>query len=582
MSRRLNKFLTYLIPGCFGSLVFFCLPGAAGGYRVVKWACAGFLLFCLASFLFRRLACLRLPANKIFLIAAIAFPLSFAFSLFTVGTDTAISLVGIMRYCIGFAFFLLTGSLWSSFEQRQKETTLFYLLVIAALSTIPLMISFYGVCQKARIFEPDITGTFGNPNWAAEYFTTALPVALYFLFTASGNFKRWLAALSLVMLAAGIAVSLSKTAVAAGMVVLGAGLFVFYQNRLFKKYLLGAISLASLLFLFYFHQTILAWLEPRLFIWKALVTAMRDTWLVGNGALQALRNFEAGAAQLLGGDMTLYMPSSQVDFVHNDYLQALAEGGIIGLMSLLTLIVCTLAKAYRSENRVVQAAGLSLLALCVNGCGDSPLQVPVTFFFWWLLAGVIWFDGTGADGFAVRNPRVIKSIIILLLVLFSVEGGRQSLGSYFWTKSGGTTTLVQQKKCLKQAAFFLPEAGNLQTEYAQALSRSRRYREARAQALRAKAVKFDYDDLYVITEADIALKVIDPVPAWKDIADRFPCLNYPRIKLAEFYLRNRDYQLALDECNVIIGNNCETVNPGQPYAEQAARIVEMIANAENK
>jgi len=52
-------------------------------------------------------------------------------------------------------------------------------------------------------------------------------------------------------------------------------------------------------------------------------------------------------------------------------------------------------------------------------------------------------------------------------------------------------------------------------------------------------------------------------------------------KLAEFYLRNKDYQLALDECNVIISNNCASVNPGQPYAEHAARIIEMIAKAEN-
>jgi hypothetical protein len=266
----------------------------------------------------------------------------------------------------------------------------------------------------------------------------------------------------------------------------------------------------------------------------------------------------------------------QVDFVHNDFLQALAESGIIGLMSFLALVVCTLAKAYRSESRAVHAAGLSLLALCINGCGDSPLQVPVTFFYWCFLAGAIWFDKAVADGFAVRNPRVVKTVLALCLVLFFVEGGRQALGSWFWTKSGSTTTLVQQKKALKQAAFFLPEAGNVQTEYAQALARSRQYREARAQALRAKAVKFDYDDLYVITEADIELKVIDPVPAWQDLADRFPCLNYPRYKLAGLYLQNKEYQRALDECNAIISNPCSAVNPQRPFYDHAVRITEMI------
>jgi len=60
---------------------------------------------------------------------------------------------------------------------------------------------------------------------------------------------------------------------------------------------------------------------------------------------------------------------------------------------------------------------------------------------------------------------------------------------------------------------------------------------------------------------------------------RSPCLNYPRYKLAEFYFRTGDYELALDQCHGIITNNCETVNPGQPYAGQAARMVEMIAKA---
>lgn len=582
MSQRLNRMLSYALPGFFGSLVFFCLPHAAGGYRTVKWACAGFLLFCLTALLFRSIECLRLPSSNLFLLAAAFFPLSLAFSLFADGTDVVISLIGISRYFIGIAFLILTGFIWSSLEQQQKEARLFYLLVIAALSTIPLIFSFYGMYHEGHIFEPDITGTFGNPNWAAGYFVAVIPVALCFLFTASDNLKRWLVSLSLVMVAAGIAVSFSKTAAGTGTVMLGVSLFVFYKNRVFRKILLLCVALLCLFFVYHFHQIILIWLEPRLFIWKALIIAMRDTWLIGNGALQALRNIEGGASQVIAGSINSYMPSSQVDFVHNDFLQALAEGGITGLVSFLVIVFTTLAKAFRAGSRLAQTAGLSFLALSINSLGESPRQVPVTFYAWWFFMAIIWFDHIAEKGLTVKKTGAVKALLLVAMVLFVTEGARQSIGVYYWTKSGGTTTLVEQNKCLKTASLLLPEVGNVQTEYAQALTRSRQHMQARKYAVRAKAVKFDYDDLYVITEADIALKVIDPVPAWKDIADKFPCLNYPRFKLAETYLKNKSYQQARDECNVIMRNNCNAVNPGQPYYNQAVKIIELLDKLEQE
>lgn len=579
---KTERLHTCLIPGFFGCLVFFCLPHAAGGYRVVKWACAGCLLCLLTLLLYRGIERLRLPSGALFLCAAVLLPLSFTFSLFADDPVVAITLAGILRYCTGCAFFLLAGFLWSSLEKRHKEASLLCLLVIAAMATIPLMVSFYGMYREGTIFEPDITGTFGNPNWAAGYFTAAIPFALFFLFAGSNKLKRLLSCLSLIMLAAGIAVSFSKTAVVTGLIIVGVSLCVFFKNSIMRKAALPCGALLCIFFVYRFHQTILIWLEPRLFIWKALLLSLRDTWLIGNGALQALGHFETGAAQVIGGDMNRYMPSSQVDFVHNEYLQALSEGGIVGLISMIALVVLTLGKAYRSKSGTVHAAGLAFFTLCINGCGDSPLQVPVTFYLWWFLAAVIWYDGPDDDAYTVRHSRVVKTVLVVCFILFFIEGGRNALGSWFWTKSGTTTTLVQQKKALQRAALFLPEAGNVQTEYAQALLRSRQYREARAQALRARAVKFDYDDLYVMTEADVELKAIDPVPAWQDIAERFPCLNYPRYKLAEVYFRNKEYEQSRKECYTILENACQRVNPRRPYAAQAGAIIEMVDRAEKE
>jgi hypothetical protein len=576
MSSKLSTFTTYLLPGFFGSLAVFCVPDASGGYRVVKWALACLLLFCGIALFCKSIELLRLPSCKRFLLAVSVFPLSLAFPLFADGTDMAVSLAGISRFCTGIAFWLLTGFLWCSFDRKHKDTTLLLLIVTAALSVIPLAISFFRMYSDGYFFEPDITGTFGNPNWAAGYFVTAIPFAVYALIDFPGRFKKSIAGASLILALCGTAVSVSKTGILTGFVILVISFSAFSKNSPGKKLILLTGALLCLAGSIWQYDMLLHWLQPRLYIWQALLLGMQpDTLLMGNGALQGLRTIHRGMVQVIGGSTTAYMPTTLVDFVHNDYLQALAEGGIAGLISYLAIVVLTFKKAYCSESRLVHAAGLSFLALSIIALADSPLQVPVTFFVWWFLLAVMWYDDAAGNSVLIKNTTAVKAILLVCLALFFVEGSRQALGSYFWTKSGQSTTLVQQKEYLKKASFLLAETGNVHTEYAQALERSRQPREARTQALKAKAVKFDYDDLYVIAAAEINLGMGNTLTAWKNISHDFPCLHYPKIKMAEYYLQNGEHEHARKECTAII-NECLSVNPGDAFTEQAWRIIEII------
>jgi len=570
-----EKVLAYSIPGFFGGLVFFYMPGIAGGYRTVKWACAGLLLAALAGLLYRRLPKLYLPSNAILLSAAAVLPLCYAVALFSGETDVAISLAGILRYCVGLASALLIGSLWVCLDEKQRESTLLLLPAIAAAAAIPIIISCVEMYREGIIFEPDISGTFGNPNWAAGYLVTAIPLAVYCLKASPSYFKKGLAGVSLAAVIGGIAFSLSKTAMLTGILILFVSFLALYKKRDLVKYSIVVGVPFVLLSIILFHSTFGLWLRPRLFIWHALLITMRDSWLVGKGALQALSFLEGGLAKVINGDINSYMPASQVEFVYNDYLQAFAEGGILGFFSFLTIMLWTLRKAYLSCSTMMHAAGLSLLALSIFALGDSPLQVPVTFYAWWFLVGIIWFHDINTEVFVISNTRAVKVFILMAMVLFFTEGARSFLGIYFWTQSGRTTTLLKQKQCLKKVCLFTPETFNARTEYAQALGRSRQFREARLHATRAAAVKFDYDDMYLITQCDIALRAKDPLSAWQSIADKFPCLNYPKLQLAKFYLENRQYQLAREQCSQVI-NSCQSVHTNQPYNNQALRIMEMI------
>jgi len=551
------------------------MPGIAGGYRTVKWACAGLLLAALAGLLYRRLPKLYLPSNAILLSAAAVLPLCYAVALFSGETDVAISLAGILRYCVGLASALLIGSLWVCLDEKQRESTLLLLPAIAAAAAIPIIISCVEMYREGIIFEPDISGTFGNPNWAAGYLVTAIPLAVYCLKASPSYFKKGLAGVSLAAVIGGIAFSLSKTAMLTGILILFVSFLALYKKRDLVKYSIVVGVPFVLLSIILFHSTFGLWLRPRLFIWHALLITMRDSWLVGKGALQALSFLEGGLAKVINGDINSYMPASQVEFVYNDYLQAFAEGGILGGIAFLTIVLTTLWKAYRSGSRIIQAAGISFLSLCLFGLGDSALQVPVTFYAWWIFAGVIWFDDVIIKGHDTAGPWAVKSLLVLALIIFTAEGGRQALGSWFWTKSGETTTLAAQKKFLQTACLMIPETGNVRTEYAQALLRARQYREARSQAIKAKAVKFDYDELYLLAQCDIGLKVADPLSAWQEISVKFPCLNYPKLQRAKIYLREKNFQSTRAECQSII-NNCKSVNPQQPFYDQAERIMEMI------
>ncbi len=575
MPLKLSRLSAYVLPGFLGGLAFFCLPAASGGYRVVKWAFACLLLFCATALLCRSIEQLRLPSRKLFLLAVFVFPASLALSLLTDGADGAICLAGISRLLTGIAFLLLAGSLWSTYDRQNRDSAFFAFICIAALSAIPLAISFYRMFSDGYIFEPGITGTFGNPNWAAAYLVTAIPVAAYALIDFPGRFKKVIAGGCLLMVLCGIAVSLSKTGMLTGVVMLFVSFSAFSKHATGKKYVLLSGALLCLAGIIWYNGQLLQWLQPRLYIWRALALGLPDTWLVGSGALQGLRTIQAGLATIIGGSSTAYMPTTQVDFIHNDYLQALAEGGIAGFVSYVAIIVLTLKKAYCSASRSAHAAGLAFLALSIFALADSPLQVPVTFFVWCFFLAIIWYDDAAVGCAVIKNTAAVKAVLCACLALFLAEGGRQALGSYCWSKSGQTTTLVQQKKYLDLAAFFLAESGSVHTEYAQALERSRQYRQALTQALRAKAVKFDYDDLYVIAAARIHLGIQEPLTAWGNISADFPCLHYPKIKRAEYYLQKGTYERAREECSSVI-YECQSVNPGEPFSEQALNIIEMI------
>lgn len=103
-------------------------------------------------------------------------------------------------------------------------------------------------------------------------------------------------------------------------------------------------------------------------------------------------------------------------FVHNQYLQMLAEGGILGGLIYLALVISGLAAAHQGAKRMADPLVTSLVAGAMGSAlaaaGDFDWQFPSIFLLFWLILGM-----TGkAQG--SRKWTVPAGILMLLTGLY--------------------------------------------------------------------------------------------------------------------------------------------------------------------
>jgi O-antigen ligase len=83
-----------------------------------------------------------------------------------------------------------------------------------------------------------------------------------------------------------------------------------------------------------------------------------------------------------------------VDFAHNDYLQVLAEFGLIGFLLLAALLIRTLVRVFRAtlgdgpQRYLAIACGGSLTAILLHSFVDFNLYIPANAMVLAWIAGV--------------------------------------------------------------------------------------------------------------------------------------------------------------------------------------------------
>jgi O-antigen ligase len=285
-----------------------------------------------------------------------------------------------------------------------------------------------GAARSAAALLPSSASTVGNSGLLAAYLLFALGIAAYLATTTSRLRLAYLGAAAVVF--AAVLCAENRSSVIG--IVVGAlvGSILFAVLRATKRRLLApAIALAVACGVFLGAAAIrvfpssgivrvmptvvrrLALTSPdgvdasRLIQWHAAVEGFKDRPVVGYGP----ENYNLVWSAHFNPEI-YHLDTDIYDHAHNQYLEILATGGVIGLCAFAAIwlaIAVTLARAYRDER--LSAGALAVLA-------GLQVAYAIYLFFWffdlnstmlWILVGALISSRENAHG--IVHPAVSKA-----------------------------------------------------------------------------------------------------------------------------------------------------------------------------
>ena len=345
----------------------------------------------------------------------------------------------------GFLFFLVLNNLY-----RQDSMH----LLLAAVLGVGTLISLYALYQfltgsdqilgfaKPLAFRGRGSGTFICPNHLAGYFEMLIPVALAILILSRGGaLTRILAAYAALMMAAGMAVSVSRGGYLSVGIALCAFAGVLFQYRGFRRYAWAGLLVATaaaaiflatasrpqarlrLMFVGGQQENALG----RLDLWRPTARMWLDHPWFGVGPGHFDLRFPAYRPEAI---------QSRPYWTHNDYLNALADWGAVGGLLLggaLTCLLWTGWRAWRFVRRdgselaarpsdraaAVLGLGTGLLAFALHAVVDFNWHIPANAMLGVSFAALLTSHLRFTSNRCWLNPRVTGR---LLLGMVSVAG----------------------------------------------------------------------------------------------------------------------------------------------------------------
>jgi putative inorganic carbon (HCO3(-)) transporter len=258
-----------------------------------------------------------------------------------------------------------------------------------------------GASIRMRVY-----GTLGNPNFVGVLMASSVPLALATISRASSVFGRRLAALALAIQAAALVATGSRGAVLG----LATAVAVYAVLRWSRRVRIGLGAVA----IFAIVAVVVSPARPidttaagRLYLWRVVSPHAWDAPVAGLGPGAVERHFpgwQRGAAREGVRDRRF---AGLTDHVHNDYLEALVERGVPGLVTLVAPLIALLVLVIRVPRPVTpELAGTTAAVAAGAACAlvDFPLARPAELAVWWVAIAL-------ALQAASRSPKVPPEVI---------------------------------------------------------------------------------------------------------------------------------------------------------------------------
>ncbi|WP_428067026.1 O-antigen ligase family protein [Candidatus Proelusimicrobium volucris] len=439
--------------------------------------------------------------------------------------------------------------------KRLDKVTPFALLDV--FTAVCAICGLYGILQNAGLemiwqininyeFGSRAVSTFGNPNFLSSYLVIFLPmVFLRFMKAKSGGEKFTFFAI-LVIICAYLAISMTRSS---WLGVAGAGalllLFKDFRALLLKNKMRAAAIIAVCFAVFFLWPSgqggdkyspaasqrmaelndlndasafglgapadkLNAAYHQRLMMWACGLEMFKESPLLGKGLTSFQTNYGLCQGGLMFKNPALGQLKTQANEAHNQFVQVLAESGLLGFISFICLLVAVfwgLWKAVRAEkNEDLRLAylclGAGLAAFILDNTLNITFRAVITAFAFWFVFGML--NNLRRAEKTKKIGGVCAWSILFSGIMIAVLFGAWQVG-YFKAE---ITALKGYKAFAKgeyaQAEVFLKEAdanaairADAAFSVVNALIEERKYQEALEYALRGIKKYPGYYEFYL-------------------------------------------------------------------------------------
>ncbi|MFA6092246.1 MAG: tetratricopeptide repeat protein [Elusimicrobiota bacterium] len=326
--------------------VFIALA-AVPDQKILRWK-----LFALEAGVFSLLAGIVLPRLLRPRAVFLRTPLDWAAALYGTGSlffyalspERGVSQQELHRALFCTACFFAASQTWPLLNDPRSGLRAF-MLPAAGLSLYALLQLHGGFWLLAVPQSDRPAATFGNPIFLAALLACALPAALTLVRDEDSGPRRGLAAACAALLAGGIWAAQSRAALA-GLALAAVCASLLLLRGAKRGAALAGIALCAAALAWHFHGR--EWTHG--LIWRDTLSLWRSHPWLGCGLGRFHVEFPSHASPTL---LALW-PEQKIiiNFAHNEYLQILAETGVLGLAFFLTLPVSAAVLAVRVKNRL--------------------------------------------------------------------------------------------------------------------------------------------------------------------------------------------------------------------------------------